>query len=79
MVYCSSVALRNACLSPSGLVPEDGAGDCGGELAFVDGGEGHDGVLQLLLRVLLAKVQDCNVIFFYFEVLYVICKLTDHV
>lgn len=75
-VFCSSVAALNACLSPSGIVRGGGAGGRGVELAFIAGGEGPDGVPYILFRVLLVKVEDCNGISFYFEILFVNCKPT---
>jgi hypothetical protein len=60
------MAVLNASLPPSGVVPGGNAGGHG-EHAFIHDGEGFDGILQVLFRVLLAKVQ----IIFYSEVLFV--------
>lgn len=73
-VFFSSAAAFVACLSPSGVVPGDGAG--GRSVELDAGGEGPDGIFQYRFRVFSVKVKDCAVIFISFGVLLVICKPT---
>lgn len=51
-IFCSFVAAIKACTVPSGAVPGDGAGRRGVKLIF-NSGEGPDGVLLFLFRVIL--------------------------
>jgi hypothetical protein len=58
-VFRCSVTAFNASLFPSGVVPGDGAGGRDVELVFVAGGEGSNGILLVLPRVLFIKVEEC--------------------
>jgi hypothetical protein len=73
-IFWSTIVVINACPFPSGVVPGDDAGGCGVEFIINSGVEGYDRVLQFLSRVLLVKVQDYAIIFFFLEFLLKNCK-----
>jgi hypothetical protein len=70
--FCSAAAFH-AGPSPSGVVPGDGAGGRGIEFDLIDGGEGSDGFLLYLCRVLFINFEDCVLPTLYLEVLFVKC------
>jgi hypothetical protein len=63
-------------LSPSGVVPGDGADGRSVELVLFFGGQGPDRVFHAYFRVLFVKVEDLIVISFSFVVLFVTCYPT---
>jgi hypothetical protein len=75
-VFGCSVAASNVGLSPSGLVPGDGADGCGVELSNGVGGGGLDGFFPDLFEVLFVNCKDLGVFLFFSSVLHVISDPT---